>query len=57
MITEERKQELASGFSAAVERYLDKQWVDSETKDQIADNDEEKEWLIRCLSYSVTTHY
>jgi len=57
VITEERKQELASGFSAAVERYLDKQWVDSETKDQIADNDEEKEWLIRCLSYSVTTHY
>lgn len=57
MITDERKKEMASEFSASIERYLDKQWIDSETKDQIADNQEEKEWLSRCLSYSVTTHY
>ncbi len=56
MITEDRKIELADAFAAGLERYLDKQWIDSEIAAEVGESDEEKAFL-RKLGYSVVTEY
>jgi hypothetical protein len=57
MITEERKKEMADNFAAQIERYIDKQWIDTTVKEGIGNNKEEEEWLTHSLSLSVITHY
>lgn len=50
MITDERKTELIADFEYSINRYLDKQWVVSETIDAIA-NDEEENNFLSSLNY------
>lgn len=56
MISKERKQELANEFRAYMERYLDKQWIDSDAKDNAAENDEELDFL-KTVQYWITVAY
>lgn len=57
MLTEERKQELASQYGYYMERYLDKQWIDSQIIDDISENEEELEFLRNHTWYSVVVDY
>jgi hypothetical protein len=56
MLSEERKAELANEFTSMLERYIGKRWLDSDVKDNIAEDEEERAFL-RGVSYSVTAHY
>jgi hypothetical protein len=57
MITEDRKEELVSMFAAYLERYLDKQWIDDDAKQNTAETDEELKFLREQVTYSVVTYY
>lgn len=57
MISDARKAELASNLAAYMERYLDKQWIDSEARESTAEDEEELEFLRTHVSYSVVAHY
>lgn len=56
MITEERKAQLAQQYASDMERYLDKQWVDSDIANNAADDEEERKFL-HSLSYWIETSY
>lgn len=45
MITDERKSELIVDFEYSINRYLDKQWLVSDTISSIANDEEENEFL------------
>lgn len=57
MISDARKAELARDFSAYMERYLDKQWIDSDAMENTAENEEELDFLRTQVSYSVVSQY
>lgn len=50
MITDERKSELIVDFEYSINRYLDKQWLVSDTISSIA-NDEEDNKFLSNLNY------
>ena len=50
MITDERKTELIADLEYSINRYLDKQWVVSETIHCIA-NDEDENKFLKSLNY------
>ena len=57
MITEKRKAELVADFAGYMERYLDKQWIDDEARQNSAEDEEELEFLRTQVSYQVVTQY
>lgn len=57
MITAERQQEIAEQYAATMERYLEKQWIDSEAADSIAENSEERDFIRLHVGYSVVAQY
>ena len=50
MITDERKSELIVDFECSINRYLDKQWLVSDTISSVA-NDEEENKFLSNLNY------
>lgn len=51
MLTEERKAELVADLEYAVNKYLDKKWIVSEACSDIAEDEEEKEFLQELNGY------
>ena len=50
MITDERKSKLIVDFECSINRYLDKQWLVSDTISSVA-NDEEENKFLSNLNY------
>lgn len=57
MITEQRQREIAEQYAATMERYLEKQWVDSDCADSVAENEEERAFIRERVSYSIVPTY
>lgn len=47
-ISHERKLELVNSVAYSIERYIDKKWIIFDAIDNVADNAEEREFLLGC---------